>query len=89
LCCRATRRSDPLLGEGRFVDDPHDATARVGRRDELLGPKKAWSSADVLVVPGGDVEELLQAETCPLPTFRAIGSMLLRSGQIIKPFDIV
>jgi hypothetical protein len=48
--------------------------------------KTAWSSAWMSPwSQGAMLMNFCRAETWPSPTFRAIGSMLLRSGQTISP----
>ena len=77
----------PLLGEGRLVDDADDADRRAGRRGgQLVGEGGLDLGLDVVVLPGGDVDELLEARRRRRGRrSRAIGSMLLRSGQLIRP----
>jgi hypothetical protein len=50
-----------LLGEGALVDDAHDADRAVGGGgDQLVGDEGLDLGLRVVVVPGGESEELLQ-----------------------------
>ena len=77
----------PLLGEGRLVDDPDGPDRGAGRRgDQLVGEEGLGLGLDVVVRPGAGADELLQARRRRRGRpVRAIGSMLLRSGQTISP----
>jgi hypothetical protein len=52
-----------LPGEAALVDDPHHADTGVDRGgDQLLDEDLVDLGLDVVVTPGGDIDELLQCE---------------------------
>ena len=76
----------PLLGEGRLVDHADDADRRARRRGgQLVGEGGLDLGLDVVVLPGGDGDELLEAGD--LAGADAEGDRLdaLASGQLIRP----
>ena len=91
LCCRATpAECIALLGEAALVDDADDADGRAGGRgDQLVGEDGLDLGLDVVVVPGGDVDELLQAGDVAVADDQGDRLDALAVGADHQPFDVV
>ena len=78
-----------LLAEGALVDDPHDPH-RVGTRrgDQLGGEDGLEFGLDILVVPGGDIDKLLQGRDLAGADMQRDGLDALALGADHQPFDV-
>ena len=78
-----------LLGEAALVDDPDDTDRAVrGGGDQLLGEDGLDLGLDVVVVPGGDVDELLHRGDVAVADVQGDRLDALALGADHQPFDV-
>ena len=79
-----------LLGEAALVDDPDDADrAAGGRGDQLVGEDGLDLGLHVVVIPGGDVDELLQRGDLAVADVQGDRLDALALGADHQPLDVV
>jgi hypothetical protein len=89
--CRATPALwSPFLAKPLSSTTPTTPIGLLAAVETNSSTKTAWTSAWTSSgSQGALLRHFCSAETWPSPTFRAIGSMLVRSGQTISPLTEV
>ena len=87
LCCRATPAEwVPFLAKALSSITPTTPIGVPAAEGASSSSKVAWISAwTSSYCQGAELMNFWRPETSPWPTSSAIGSMLLRSGQVMRP----